>query len=66
VITISPAPTADEVVAVMAAVQAVLDGERARVPYDPLPAAYRSSWRKAAIHEGAGFDPRSSEVMRVF
>lgn len=63
-IAVSPAPTPDEVVAIMAAVQSVLDGER--VPYDPLPAVYRSNWRRAALHEGAGFDPQSSEVMRVF
>jgi hypothetical protein len=62
----SPAPTAEEAVAIMAAVQAVLDGERARVAYDPLPPAYRSNWRKTALREGAGFDPQSSEVMRVF
>jgi hypothetical protein len=53
-VIIAPEPTEDEAVAIAAAVQAVLDAERTRVPSDPRPAAYRSGWRRAALAEGAG------------
>ena len=51
-IGITPQPTAEEAAAILAAVQAVLDGERARAAGDPRPGAYRSPWRLAAIEEG--------------
>ncbi len=49
----SPAggPTAAELAAVAAAVAAVLDEEAASVAADPVPAAYRSAWRRAAIRD---------------
>ena len=45
------APTAAEIAAVAAAVAAVLDEEAAAATADPLPAAYRSAWRRAAIRD---------------
>ena len=47
VVDITPAPSAEEAAAITAAVQVLLDA-------DARPAAYRSQWRRAAIHEGAG------------
>ena len=44
-----PAPA--QLAAIAAAVSALLDEERRAAP-DPLPAAYRSRWRRAGI-EGA-------------
>ncbi len=43
-----PAPA--QLAALGAALAALLDGERAPAP-DPLPAAYRSRWRRAAVAE---------------
>ena len=43
--------TAAELAAVAAAVAAVLDEEAAAVAADPLPPAYRSAWRRAAIRD---------------
>ena len=45
------APTAAELAAVAAAVAALMDEEAAAVVADPLPAAYRSAWRRAAIQD---------------
>jgi hypothetical protein len=46
-------PTPAQLAATAAAVSALLDEERAGEP-DPLPAAYRSRWRRAAILEAVG------------
>ena len=43
-----PAPA--QLAALTAALSALLDGERAVAP-DPVPAAYRSRWRRAAVAE---------------
>jgi hypothetical protein len=43
-------PAAAQLAALTAAVAALLDAERAAAP-DPLPSAYRSRWRRAAIEE---------------
>ena len=50
---ISPAPAPDESSAIAAAVQALLEATRHGVA-DPLPAAYRSEWRRTGICEGVG------------
>lgn len=42
-------PTRAQLAALSAALTALVEGERA--PADPLPAAYRSRWRRAAITE---------------
>ena len=46
-------PTSAELAALAAAVTAVVEGER-RAPADPIPAAYRSRWRRAAMIESSG------------
>jgi hypothetical protein len=53
-VIISPEPTTEEAAAIVAAVQTVLDQEKAHVGPDPSPGAYRSGWRLAAIAEGLG------------
>ena len=50
---ISPAPAPDEAAALAAAVQALIEATRHGVA-DPLPAAYRSEWRRTGICEGVG------------
>ncbi len=50
---ISPAPAPAEAAAIAAAVQALLEASR-HGGADPLPAAYRSEWRRTAIREGVG------------
>ena len=50
---ISPAPAPDEAAAIAAAVQALIEATRHGVA-DPLPAAYRSGWRRTGICEGVG------------
>lgn len=54
VVDITPAPSAEEAAAISAAVQALLQASHAGGDADARPAAYRSQWRRAAIHEGAG------------
>jgi hypothetical protein len=63
VIAVTPQPTAEEAAAILAAVQAVLDGERARAGGDPRPAAYRSAWRGAAL--AGGTDDGMTDRWRV-
>jgi hypothetical protein len=46
-------PTPAQLAATAAAVTALLEEERAREE-EPLPAAYRSHWRRAAILEAVG------------
>jgi hypothetical protein len=42
----------EQIAAIAAAISTVLDEERAATrPVDPLPAAYRSAWRRAAIRD---------------
>ena len=53
---VSPVPSPDEAAAIAAAVQAVLSAQGG-ADADPRPAAYRSAWRRAAMHEGAGVAP---------
>jgi hypothetical protein len=43
-------PAAAELAALTAALTALVEAERA-IPADPLPAAYRSRWRRAALME---------------
>ena len=43
-------PAAAELAALTAALTALVEAERA-VPADPLPSAYRSRWRRAALLE---------------
>jgi hypothetical protein len=50
---ITPTPSPEEAVAIAAAVQALLEATR-HGGADPLPAAYRSEWRRSAIREGVG------------
>ena len=50
---ITPTPSPEEAVAIAAAVQALLEATR-HGGADPLPAAYRSEWRRSAIREGEG------------
>ena len=64
-IAVTPKPTAEEAAAILAAVQAVLDAERARPGGDPRPAAYRSPWRLAAIEEGTDDGMTDRWRMRV-
>jgi hypothetical protein len=66
VIAASPTPTAEEAAAIVAAVQAVLAGERSRSAYDPLPAVYRSKWRAAAIADAVGVSSNEQVVVSVF
>lgn len=49
-------PSPDEAAAIAAAVQAVLSAQGGATA-DPRPAAYRSAWRRAAMHEGVGLAP---------
>jgi hypothetical protein len=42
-------PTPEEAAAIVAAVEALLAAERAAAAAPPLPAAYRSAWRRAAL-----------------
>jgi len=55
-------PSAEEAAAIVAAVESLLAAERARAAATPLPAAYRSAWRRAALtpepFEPAPADPR--------
>ena len=44
------APAGDQLAAMAAAVAALIDAEGRGAP-DPLPPAYRSRWRRAAIEE---------------
>ncbi len=53
---VSPVPSPDEAAAIAAAVQAVLSAQGG-ADADPRPAAYRSAWRRAAMHEGVGLAP---------
>ena len=53
---VSPVPSPDEAAAIAAAVQAVLTAQGG-ADADPRPAAYRSAWRRAAMHEGVGLAP---------
>lgn len=53
---VSPMPSPDEAAAIAAAVQAVLSAQGG-ADADPRPAAYRSAWRRAAMHEGVGLAP---------
>ncbi len=55
-VRISPSPTPDEAAAIAAAVHAALSAQGG-ADADPRPAAYRSSWRRAAMHEGVGLAP---------
>ncbi len=50
---ISPAPAPDEAAAIAAAVQALLEATR-HGGADPLPAAYKSEWRRTGICGGVG------------
>lgn len=50
-LSIEPAPSAAEAVALASAVAAVLEEEGAHA-IDPLPRAYRSAWRIAGLKEG--------------
>jgi hypothetical protein len=43
--------SADELVALFAAIAGVLDEERAALAADPVPPVYRSAWRRAAIRD---------------
>jgi hypothetical protein len=52
-LAISPMPSPEEAAAITAAVTAVI-AAACGGDTDPLPAAYRSMWRRAAIREGAG------------
>ncbi len=54
VVDITPAPSTEEAAAITAAVQVLLQASRAGADADARPATYRSQWRRAAIHEGAG------------
>lgn len=54
VVDITPAPSAEEAAVISAAVQVLLQASHAGGDADARPAAYRSQWRRAAIHEGAG------------
>jgi hypothetical protein len=54
VVDITPAPSAEEAAAITAAVQVLLQASCAGADADARPAAYRSQWRRAAIHEGTG------------
>ena len=56
VLEVSPTPSPDEAAAIAAAVQAVLTAQGG-ADADPRPAAYRSAWRRAAMHEGVGLAP---------
>ena len=53
---VSPVTSPDEAAAIAAAVQAVLSAQGG-ADADPRPAAYRSAWRRAAMHEGVGLAP---------
>jgi len=50
---ITPTPSPEEAAAIAAAVQVLLQANR-HGGADPLPAAYRSTWRNTAIREGVG------------
>ena len=50
---ITPTPSPEEAAAIAAAVRVLLEANR-REGADPLPAAYRSTWRNTAIREGVG------------
>ena len=52
-ISITPTPTPEEAAAIAAAVRVLLEAGR-HGGADPLPAAYRSTWRNTAIREGVG------------
>ncbi len=45
-------PSAQQLAALAAAVTALVEGERG-APADPVPAAYRSRWRRAALIESS-------------
>jgi hypothetical protein len=47
----TPGPA--QLAALAAAITALIEGERARGPADPVPAAYRSRWRRAALLESS-------------
>jgi hypothetical protein len=51
-VVVAGRPDPAEVAAITAAVAAILEEEQAAAVHDPLPAAYRSAWREAAIAEG--------------
>jgi hypothetical protein len=50
---ITPTPSPEEAAAIAAAVRVLLEANR-HGGADPLPAAYRSTWRRTAIREGVG------------
>jgi hypothetical protein len=50
---ITPTPSPEEAAAIAAAVRVLLEANR-HGGADPLPAAYRSTWRNTAIREGVG------------
>lgn len=50
---ITPTPSPEEAAAIAAAVQTQLEATR-HGGADPLPAAYRSEWRRTGICEGVG------------
>ena len=50
---ITPTPSPEEAAAIAAAVRVLLEANRHGAA-DPLPAAYRSTWRTTAIRDGVG------------
>ncbi len=50
---IAPTPSPEEAAAIAAAVQTLLEATR-HGGADPLPAAYRSEWRRTGIRDGVG------------
>ena len=60
-------PGGAESAALAAAVAALLDGERAPTAApDPLPAAYRSQWRRTAALEAVASMPHSKDTGPVW